>query len=247
MNMSGTAKAAAASAWVFLRAIVTGVAVAAAGVAPWLVLAPLNAKIHPELPWAAVATLIYLALLMLWLAGRGWPKSTSVFRRRSLRLWQPPPGAWSRERLSGLFGIIALIGALYVLWIVAPSPGAPPDLSQYPTTAFRISVLVMGAVVSGVVEEMAFRGYMQSQLERFGPALAIVVTSIVFTLIHATHGLQALLVLAPGYFFASVLYGLLAIRTGSILPGMVLHVAGDALHTFFVLLGGDAKLLFASP
>jgi len=39
----------------------------------------------------------------------------------------------------------------------------------YPTTASRISVLLLGATVAGVVEETAFRGYMQSHLERVGP------------------------------------------------------------------------------
>ena len=42
-------------------------------------------------------------------------------------------------------------------------------MSVYPTTASRISVLLLGATVAGVVEETAFRGYMQSHLERVGP------------------------------------------------------------------------------
>ncbi len=42
-----------------------------------------------------------------------------------------------------------------------------------------------------------------------------------FTLFHSLHGIQALLVLGSGLFVASVLYGRLARRTGTILPGMV--------------------------
>jgi len=74
----------------------------------------------------------------------------------------------------------------------------------YPTTASRISVLLLGATVAGVVEETAFRGYMQSHLERVGPTFAILVTSVAFTLIHATHGLTYLLDVAPGFFLASM-------------------------------------------
>jgi membrane protease YdiL (CAAX protease family) len=43
-----------------------------------------------------------------------------------------------------------------------------------------------------------------------------------------------------------VLWGLLARRTGSILPGMALHVVGDALVAFFLVLNGDASLLVAA-
>jgi ABC-2 type transport system permease protein/sodium transport system permease protein len=135
--------------------------------------------------------------------------------------------------------------ALTILWIALSPARSGVDLDSYPTTAFRVSVFVMGAIVSGVVEEIAFRGYMQSQLERIGPTFAIMLTSIVFVLSHINHGVAALLVIAPGYFLASVIYGELAIRSGSILPGMMLHVLGDAAHTFVVVLGGDATRLLA--
>jgi membrane protease YdiL (CAAX protease family) len=72
------------------------------------------------------------------------------------------------------------------------------------------------------------------------------VTSVVFTLAHVTHGLDALVRMAPGYFTISVLWGLLAWRTGSILPGMALHAGGDFLVAYFVLLQGDGSLLIAS-
>jgi membrane protease YdiL (CAAX protease family) len=78
----------------------------------------------------------------------------------------------------------------------------------------------MDPTVAGVVEEMAFRGYMQRHLEPIGPTFAILVTSAVFTLLHASQGLTYLLAFAPGIFLASVVYGHLALKSGSILPGM---------------------------
>jgi membrane protease YdiL (CAAX protease family) len=135
---------------------------------------------------------------------------------------------------------------LTVLWILMQANRPPVDVSAYPTTALRFSVLIMGATVSGVVEEAAFRGYMQSHMERIGPTFAIVVTSAIFTVAHATHGLDYLLAVAPGFFFASVIYGYLALKSGSIVPGMGLHVAGDAAEAYFVLLGGNSALLFAN-
>jgi membrane protease YdiL (CAAX protease family) len=42
-----------------------------------------------------------------------------------------------------------------------------------------------------------------------------------------------------------VVYGYLALKSGSILPGMALHFAGDLAYAYFALLGGDAASLFA--
>lgn len=228
-------------------AILMGVAIAVIGIIPWVLSAPLNAREHPELPWAAAATSCWLLVTLLWLGGFGWPRSTSAFRWFHLRLWRPQPGAWSGGNLVTILGLIGALVGLTVLWILAQQARQQPiDVSAYPTTAFRFSILIMGAVVSGVVEEAAFRGYLQSHLERIGPTFAILVTSTIFTLMHATHGLGYLLAVAPGFFFVSVIYGYLALKSGSIIPGMLLHGAGDAAHTYFVLLGGNAALLFAS-
>lgn len=145
--------------------------------------------------------------------------------------------------------IVGLIGAMVGLAVVYVLIGAsrpPVDVSPYPTTAIRFSVLLMGPMVAGVVEETAFRGYMQSHLERIGPTFAILVTSAVFTLLHATHGLAYLLAVAPGFFLASVVYGYLALKSGSILPGMALHFAGDLAFAYFALLGGDSARLFVN-
>lgn len=223
-----------------------GIAITIVGAGFWVVVAPLNLRWHPELPWAAAATTCWLLIMIFWLGGSGWPRRTSALRRHHLRLWRPESGSWSGENLGMILGLgFALIG-FTVIWILAQSGNRPIDVSPYPTTAIRFSVLIMGAVVSGVVEEVAFRGYMQSHLESIGPTFAIMVTSLVFTLMHASHGLQYLISVAPGFFLTSVVYGYLALKSGSILPGMVLHSTGDAAHTYFVLLGGNSDLLFAS-
>jgi membrane protease YdiL (CAAX protease family) len=229
----------------YVRPIVVGSLVAAIGIAPWVVSAYLNARIRPDLPWAAIGTAVFLVLYIAWLNGTGWPASSQQARKRSLRLW--PPTA-SREQGSDTMPaplIVLLLALLTVVWIIIGRLGTPPDVSAYPTTAYRFSVFIMGAVVSGVVEEAAYRGYMQTNLERHDPQSAILLTSIVFTLFHGVHGLGALLMLGPGIFAASVLYGLLARRTGTIVPGMIIHATGDLAYTYFGMLRGDGTLLFA--
>lgn len=120
-----------------------------------------------------------------------------------------------------------------------------PDLALFPTTSYRWSMFIMGGVMSGVVEEVAYRGWMQTGLERHDPDNAILITSLVFAGSHITHGLPTLLLLGPGFFAASMLYGHLARRTGTILPGIAIHVIGDLSYTFFGVLRGDIGLLFA--
>jgi len=222
--------------------IAGGLAILAAGVLPWTAMADLNARVRPDLPWAAAATIVYLAALVAWLHGWGPPRATGSARHRALRLWPPrpadaavPPGV-----------VLAMLAGVYLLWIIMSRTAAPVDLSGYPTTAYRWSMLIMGAVISGVVEEAAFRGYLQTGLERHDPDNAIWITSLVFVAAHVTQGVGALLVMGPGLFIASMLYGTLARGTGTILPGIAVHVAGDFARVYLGVLHGDASLLFVS-
>jgi membrane protease YdiL (CAAX protease family) len=227
-------------------ALLMGVAIQLMGTLAWVALIRLNVREHPESPWAATATACWLVIMLVWLSGRGWPRSTSAFRRFHCRLWRPQPDAWSGEGLATVLSLIAAMVGLSIVYVLMGASRPPVDVSAYPTTAIRFSILLMGPMVAGVVEETAFRGYMQSHLERIGPTFAILVTSAVFTLLHATHGLAYLLAVAPGFFLASVVYGYLALKSGSILPGMALHFLGDLAFAYFALLGGDSALLFAS-
>lgn len=227
-------------------ALLMGLAIQLAGTLAWVAMIRLNARRQPESPWAAVATGCWLLIMLVWLSGRGWPRRTSGSRRFHLRLWRPVPGAWSGEGLTTILGLIVAMAAMALVYVLMGTGRPPADVSAYPTTAIRFSVLLMGPLVAGVVEEAAFRGYMQSHLERIGPTFAIMVTSTVFTLLHATHGLAYLVTVAPGFFMASVVYGYLALKSGSILPGMALHFAGDLAFAYFALLGGDSARLFAN-
>jgi len=225
-------------------ALLMGLSIQLIGTLSWVAMIRLNVREHPDVPWAAAATASLLVLMLVWLSGRGWPRRTSAFRRFHLRLWQPEAGAWSGESLVTILSLMGALAGLSVLYVLIGAMRPPVDLSPYPTTAIRFSALLMGPMVAGVVEEMAFRGYMQRHLERVDPTFAIMVTSAIFTLLHITQGLTYLLTFGVGIFIASVVYGHLAQKSGSILPGMALHFAGDLAYAYFALLGGDSALLF---
>jgi membrane protease YdiL (CAAX protease family) len=101
---------------------------------------------------------------------------------------------------------MVLLALLYVLWIAISRMSPTPDLSAYPTTAYRWSMFIMGGVTAGVVEEVAFRGYMQSGIERHDRVNAIWLTSLVFVASHITQGIGAIVVMGPGLFLHAVRY-----------------------------------------
>ncbi len=227
----------------YVTPIVGGLLIAAAGLVPWMLLAQVNARVRPDLPWAAVVSLVYLSALLAWLNGSGPPRTTARHRRQRLRLWQ-----LSEPDSNGLsaWAAVALLALLYVLWVVVARMSPTPDLSVFPTTAYRWSMFIMGGVTAGVLEEAAFRGYMQTGLEKHDRENALWITSLVFVGLHITQGIGAVLFLGPGLFVASMLYGTLARRTGTILPGIAIHIAGDLAHVYFGVLRGDGSLLFVN-
>jgi membrane protease YdiL (CAAX protease family) len=99
----------------------------------------------------------------------------------------------------------------------------------------------MSAVVAGVVEETAFRGYIQGSIERrHGLTTAILVTGSIFGLSHFTHP-EVGIVLLPFYLAVATVYGLLAAATNSIYPSMVLHAGGNIFSAFSLFAQGRSE------
>src|SRR4030095_14742859 len=93
-------------------------------------------------------------------------------------------------------------------------------------TAFLL--LVMASIVAGVTEEAAFRGYMQSMIERrYGVTLAILVNGTLFGLLFFGNHPRDVLLMLPYYVAVSAVYGGLTWAADSILPALVLHSGGD--------------------
>jgi membrane protease YdiL (CAAX protease family) len=134
-------------------------------------------------------------------------------------------------------GVLAEIGnvALTFVWarLIHLQPFALPDLTPY--SNLTVLCLFLGiAVEAGVVEEAAFRGYMQVPLEkRYGPQAAIIVVSVVFGVVHIANGYRELTWLLADAVLGAIL-GTMAYLTNSILPGVVLHAANDAVRFLVV-------------
>jgi membrane protease YdiL (CAAX protease family) len=215
---------------VVVRAVLTGVAAAAAGTVPWAGLVSANSRHGSALPWAVPVMAAYLVVYWRYLArGWGWPQSTADSRRANARANAPHGDAWGAALLAGMLGLasILLLQGVMSRLIVLPQQ-RDLDVSQYPAVTVLLWV-VMSAVVSGVVEETSFRGYLQRPIERrHGPVVAILVSGSVFGFAHFTHA-EVGLVLMPYYVAVSAVYGALAYLTDSIFPSMVLHAAGNVV------------------
>src|SRR5262249_50535961 len=163
---------------VVVRAVLTGVAVAGAGTLPWAGLVSANIRHQSALPWAVPIMAVYLWLFWRYFVGGwGWPRSTARARRIDSRFNRPPGDTWGPALLAGFLGlgsVMLLQGVLSRL--VALPQQRDIDVSKYSFVTVLLWVL-MGAVVAGVVEETAFRGYMQRPIERrHGLVVAILVT-----------------------------------------------------------------------
>ncbi len=135
-------------------------------------------------------------------------------------------GTVGRALAAGVSGVLALWALYAVFRPLIPASSARVQAPDLPTATAAVLIIV-GAAVTAVAEEAGFRGYMQVPLEtRYGPVPAISIVSIVFMAAHFTHGWPTLW-LSPFYLAISVVYGLLAYSTGSILVPLGLHFAGD--------------------
>jgi len=221
-----------ASVWqrlpIWFRAIILGLTVAGVPTIVWAVLAATNLKLTPGLPWSVPLMAGILWLYWRYLDGGGPQRHLAEFCREHLRAVALTPQAWRLALVAGgsaLAAVWAAFAALRGLLHIAPPAS---DVTQFPIITI-IAAIVMGSAVAGVVEEAGFRGYMQLPLERaYGSWTALATTSIIFTLVHLTHG-AAVLPFLPFYLAAAAVYGLMAWLTGSILPGMTLHFAGDVM------------------
>jgi len=227
---------------VIVRAVLTGAVAAAAGTLPWASLVAANLKFLPSVPWAVPLTALYLWLYWRYLRGEGWPRSTAQARRATLRANPLSEDVWAAALFAGGLGLMALVLLLGVMnrLVRLPQQQLGADVSQIPVLTVA-SLVAMGSIVAGIVEEASFRGYMQGPIERrHGPVVAILVTGSLFGFAHFTHP-EVTLVLMPYYMAVAAIYGGLTYLTNSILPSMILHAGGNILVSLDFFARGQSE------
>ena len=219
-------------------AVVVGMLVLLAGTIPRNLLFAANLRYLTAVPWAVPLIAVYLWLFWRYLNGAGPPEATVEERRTSLRANRLPPLVWAWALLAGALGLVALVLALRLVNRVVVLPPQPvPDLSQVPNLTV-LALLLTAAPVAGIVEESAFRGYMQGPIERrFGLPVAILITGTMFAVAH----LDFTWILWPYYVAVAAIYGTVTYLTQSILPAVVLHTGGNIYSNITLWLTGQAE------
>jgi membrane protease YdiL (CAAX protease family) len=180
-------------------------------------------------PWSILLMGLYLWAYWRLISGK-WGTSTAAAKRRAnLRAKPLPAPVWGASLAAGLLGFGALLSLLSVAARIVrlPSGSAMTTPSEMPVVTVFL-LLIMQSVVAGVSEEAAFRGYMQSMVEReHGITVAIFASGTLFGLLHFGNHPRDVLLMLPYYLAVSAVYGGLTWAADSILPALVLHSAGD--------------------
>jgi membrane protease YdiL (CAAX protease family) len=122
--------------------------------------------------------------------------------------------------------------SVFTLFRLFPYPAAqftPPEYVAEIPRVFRWYAIVLASLVAGICEETGFRGYMQRPLEeRYGAVPAIAITTLSFVGMHFDQAWIGALC-APAV-LASVILGVLAYASRSLIPSMIGHAVMDVFN-----------------
>ena len=124
--------------------------------------------------------------------------------------------------ISGLLlaAIVLLLGVLVIRLVgKQPEPQTVQDVASQAGSLWQAGLFILtGSILVPVKEEVLFRGFLYPALRnKLGITLGIVVTSVIFALVHGD--LIRALPLLIGGIALNVLYQ----RTGSLFPGIIAH------------------------
>jgi hypothetical protein len=140
-----------------------------------------------------------------------------ILRRLGVRAFRPKALLW----MAAAVGVYLLFAALYSALIVEPHQ---KDIAEG-FGAVPVQVLLI-VVLAPISEELCFRGMLFAGLRERLPRIAAALIS--GTIFGGLHGLTGLTAVPPLIVFGFLL-ALLYERTGSIVPGIILHALNNAV------------------
>jgi membrane protease YdiL (CAAX protease family) len=212
---------------VVIRAIVTGLLVAEVGIMTWMA----SLMLIPGI-WPLVVMVGALCAFCVYFAGRGWPVATRKVRRARFRALRLPRAVWAWGLSAAMLFVVVTQSSFVLTFRLVEFPAERFDqglgLDDIPPWIAWMFI-VMSSLVAGICEEVGFRGYMQVPLEkRYGPRVAIAITSLVFMIFHLNQAWAPPVLLH--LFALSALGGILAYAAGSLIPIIVAHVVLDVVN-----------------
>ncbi len=166
---------------------------------------------------AQLATVIgFLMVPLLIAARRGAPSIVEALRRLGVRGFRPSAIKW----MAAAVGAYLLFAILYTALVGQPEQDDIAD--SFGPIPIQVLLIVIAASVS---EEVCFRGMLYGGLRERLPRLgAALLSGLIFGALHAVTGLSAV----PPLIAFGVVLALLYEKTGSIVPGIVLHALNNS-------------------
>jgi len=132
-----------------------------------------------------------------------------------------------RFKPSAFLWILAAIGAYLLFAIVYTAVFGQPKQKDVAEAFGAVPIQVLLIVVAAPIsEEVCFRGMLFGGLrERLPRLAAALISALIFGGLHATTGLSAVPVLVAFGFILALLYE----KTGSIIPGILLHMLNNSV------------------
>ena len=187
-------------------------------------------------PWSGLPMVFALWAYWKFFSGNFSKGKIAKIRRENFRGVKLSPKTWKWGLVAAIFFVVILQASFVITFRIREFPAAQftsdyKMLDKMPLWTAWI-MLMMSSVVAGICEETGYRGFLQVPLEKkYGPASAILVTSIIFTSIHLSKAWAYPII--PHIFFASVLLGILAYKSGSLIPGIIGHSILDIFDYSF--------------
>lgn len=159
----------------------------------------------------------FLAVPLAVALARGAPTLREAWRRLGVRGFPLSAGKW----MLAAIGAYLLFAAAYVALVGEPNQeDITEDLGALPV---QVLLVVIAAPIS---EEVCFRGMLYGGLrERLPRVAAALIAGLVFGALHAATGVSTVPVLIGFGFILALLYE----KTGSIVPGILLHMLNNSV------------------
>lgn len=120
----------------------------------------------------------------------------------------------------------SVFAVLLILIGISGSTFTIPEMSD-PKDSILATIFNIGyaCLIGPILEEIIFRGLLLKQLERFGAMTAIIVSSVMFGMMHL-NPMQF-----PGACLIGLVLGYLTVKTHSIYPAIIVHIVNNSLRT----------------
>jgi membrane protease YdiL (CAAX protease family) len=168
--------------------------------------------------WSQGATeLAFLLVPVAIVVTRGAEGAGEVLRRLGVRAFRPSALKWMAAAIGAYLAFIVLYGAL----IVEPQQ---EDIAE--ALGPVVAQVLLIAIAAPISEEICFRGMLYGGLRERLPRLgAALLGGFIFGGLHAITGITAVPPLIAFGFFLCLLYE----KTGSIVPGILLHMLNNSV------------------